>query len=150
MSALAGKRVLVTRAAEDQQELAALLAARGAEPVALPCIELADPLDDAPLRTELQSLRAARGPDFLVLASPHAADRFLSRVDPHDLAGAGAAQQPDGAGRKRDARAFGPRHRELAHSTRIQVDARDRLSERVEGPQEPAAERKPTRARRDA
>ena len=41
MSALAERRVLVTRAAEDQAELAALLAARGARPVALPCIAFA-------------------------------------------------------------------------------------------------------------
>ena len=87
MSALDGKRVLVTRALEDQQELAALLVACGAEPVALPCIRFAEPLDAAPLESALQSLRAGNKPDFLVLASPHAADRFLSRVDRAHLTG---------------------------------------------------------------
>ena len=87
MSGLAGKRVLVTRAVEDQQELAHLLLARGAEPVALPCIQFADPVDAAPLQDVLQSLRSGKRPEFLVLASPHAADRFLSRLDRADLAG---------------------------------------------------------------
>ena len=87
MSALAGKRVLVTRALEDQQELAVLLVARGAEPVALPCIQFAEPLDDLPLQSALGSLRAGNRPDFIVLASPHAVDRFLSRVGRDDLAG---------------------------------------------------------------
>jgi uroporphyrinogen-III synthase len=81
MSALSGKRVLVTRAAEDQAELAALLAARGAHPVPLPCIAFADPVDPGPLEAALRSLRAGPAPEFVVLASPHAADRFLDRAD---------------------------------------------------------------------
>ena len=87
MGGLTGKRVLVTRAREDQEELAALLVAREAEPVALPCIELAEPLDRIPLQNALQSLREGKRTDFLVLASPHAADRFLSRIDPAHLSG---------------------------------------------------------------
>jgi uroporphyrinogen-III synthase len=87
MSSLAGKRVLVTRAAEDQAELAALLTARGARPVALPCIAFVDPVDPAPLEDALRPLRSGQPPDFLVLASAHAADRFLSRVDPAFLRG---------------------------------------------------------------
>ena len=77
MSALAGKRALVTRAAEDQDELAAILRGRGAEPVALPCIEFAEPLDLAALDGALRPIRSGSPPDFLVLASPHAADRFF-------------------------------------------------------------------------
>ena len=100
MSALAGKRVLVTRAVEDQEELAALLVARGAEPVALPCIAFAEPLDAQPLQDALRRLRTGPRPDFVVLASPHAADRFLSRIDASHLrsvriaaAGAGTARR---------------------------------------------------------
>jgi uroporphyrinogen-III synthase len=85
MSALAGKRVLVTRAAEDQEELAALLRARRAEPVALPCIEFAEPADAAPLDAAVRSIRSGTPPDLVVLASPHAVDRFLALVDPSHL-----------------------------------------------------------------
>jgi uroporphyrinogen-III synthase len=100
MSALAEKRVLVTRAAEDQAELAGLLAARGARPVALPCIEFAEPADPAPLEDALQRLRSGRAPDFVVLASPHAAERFLSRVDPAWLRGVRIAAAGEGTARR--------------------------------------------------
>ena len=100
MSALAGKRVLVTRAAEDQAELAALLTARGARPVALPCITFADPTDPAPLEDALRRLRSGPPPDFLVLASAHAADRFLSRVDPASLRGVRIAAAGAGTARR--------------------------------------------------
>jgi uroporphyrinogen-III synthase len=100
MSALAGKRVLVTRAAEDQAELATLLAARGARPVALPCIAFSDPADPAPLEDALRLLRSGPAPDFLVLASAHAADRFLARVDPASLRGVRIAAAGSGTARR--------------------------------------------------
>jgi uroporphyrinogen-III synthase len=106
MSALAEKRVLVTRAAEDQAELAALLAARGARPVALPCIAFADPADPAPLEEALRLLRSGRAPDFVVLASPHAAGRFLARVDPAWLRGARLAAAGEGTARRIGERGF--------------------------------------------
>jgi uroporphyrinogen-III synthase len=100
MNALAQKRVLVTRAAEDQAELAALLAARGARPVALPCIAFADPADPAPLEEALRRLRSGPAPDFVVLASPHAAERFLARVDPARLRGVRIAAAGEGTARR--------------------------------------------------
>lgn len=100
MSALAHKRVLVTRAAEDQAELAALLAARGARPVALPCIAFADPADPAPLEEAVQRLRSGPAPDFVVLASPQAAERFLARVDPAWLQGVRIAAAGEGTARR--------------------------------------------------
>ena len=100
MSALAEKRVLVTRAAEDQDELGALLAARGARPVPLPCIAFADPADPAPLEDALRRLRSGPAPDFLVLASPHAAERFLARVDPATLRGVRIAAAGEGTARR--------------------------------------------------
>ncbi|MFL5309318.1 MAG: uroporphyrinogen-III synthase [Myxococcales bacterium] len=100
MSALAGKRVLATRAAEDQAELSALLTARGAMPVALPCIAFADPADPAPLEDALRRLRAGLPPDFLVLASAHAADRFLATVDPAWLRGVRIAAAGAGTARR--------------------------------------------------
>jgi uroporphyrinogen-III synthase len=100
MSALAEKRVLVTRAAEDQAELAALLSARGARPVALPCIAFADPADPAPLEEALRRLRTGAAPDFVVLASPHAAERFLARIDLAWLRGVRITAAGEGTARR--------------------------------------------------
>jgi len=100
MTALAGKRVLLTRAAEDQAELAALLTARGAIPVLLSCIAFADPADPRPLEDALDRLRATPKPHFVVLASPHAAERFLARVDPEALRGVRLAAVGPGTARR--------------------------------------------------
>jgi len=100
MSALAEKRVLVTRATEDQAELAGLLQARGARPVALPCIAFADPADPAPLEDALRRLRSGPAPDFVVLASPQAAERFLARVDRASLQGVRIAVAGEGTARR--------------------------------------------------
>ena len=106
MSALAEKRVLVTRAAEDQAELAVLLAARGARPVALPCIAFAEPADPAPIEEALRGLRSGAAPDFVVLASPHAAARFLARIDPAWLRGVRIAAAGEGTARRIIERGF--------------------------------------------
>lgn len=70
-------RVLVTRAAEDGAELAALLQERGLAPVLLPCIAF-QPVA-APQEIEAW-LRAA--PDLVVLSSPHAARMLLPFLQP--------------------------------------------------------------------
>ncbi|MFZ2442157.1 MAG: hypothetical protein WAW51_07335, partial [Ilumatobacteraceae bacterium] len=66
MGALAGRRVVVTRAAEQADELVTLLQAAGAVPVVVPLIEIvADPTATAEL--------AALGPtrfEWLVVSSP--------------------------------------------------------------------------------
>jgi uroporphyrinogen III methyltransferase/synthase len=80
MSALQGKRVLVTRAAEDRGALDDLLASRGAEVVSLPCISFAPPADRASLDAAIGLLRAGVAPQFVVLASAHAVDRFASEL----------------------------------------------------------------------
>ena len=106
MGSLEGKRVLITRAAEDQAALAIRLRARGAEPIAFPCIEFAPP-ELAPPELALPELAlpdaapldAAPGPgaearfaapeatfdrlalsppDAIAIASPHAAERFIA------------------------------------------------------------------------
>jgi uroporphyrinogen-III synthase len=100
MSALRGKRVLVTRAAEDQAELGSLLTARGAQPVPLPCIAFADPLDARPVEDALRRLRSGVRPDFLVLASPHAAGSFLGRVGRELLRGVSIAAAGPGTARR--------------------------------------------------
>jgi uroporphyrinogen-III synthase len=70
-SALAGRRVVVTRAAEEASELEALLAARGAIAIRFPCIAFEDGPDLGRI------LRAVEDrPDLIVVSSPHAARRL--------------------------------------------------------------------------
>jgi uroporphyrinogen-III synthase len=57
MSALAGKRILVTRARDQAEKTAALIRARGGEPVLLPAIEIHPPKD--PLAVERALARAS-------------------------------------------------------------------------------------------
>jgi uroporphyrinogen-III synthase len=77
---LAGRRILVTRAAEEPPTLDDLLRERGAEPVRLPCIAYAPPRDRAPLDAALARLRAGLRPDLVAIASAHAADRFVAEL----------------------------------------------------------------------
>lgn len=71
MSALTGARIINTRARRQAAELDAALRARGAEPVAFPCIEIAPPDDDAPLRAAMNRLSTGEY-DWLVLTSANA------------------------------------------------------------------------------
>jgi uroporphyrinogen-III synthase len=80
MKTLAGRRILVTRAAEEPPTLDDLLRERGAEPVRLPCIAFAPPRDRSALDAALARLRAGRRPGFVALASAHAADRFVTAL----------------------------------------------------------------------
>ena len=59
-NALAGRRILLTRSAEDCAEWAEQIARRGAEAVALPCIHC-ETLDTPALRAALQSRARRRG-----------------------------------------------------------------------------------------
>ena len=78
MISLAGRRILVTRAAEEPTTLDDLLRERGAEPVRLPCITFAPPSDRSALDAALTRLRAGTRPHFVALASAHAGDRFVA------------------------------------------------------------------------
>jgi uroporphyrinogen-III synthase len=71
---LDGKRVLVTRAAEDSAELVGLLRERGARPLLLPCIAFEDG-PDAPRVAE-----AVRRAELVIVSSPHAARRLAALV----------------------------------------------------------------------
>ncbi len=55
-SALAGKRIVVTRAANQADELDDLLRSRGAEPLSYPCIAIAPPADTGSLDAALRGL----------------------------------------------------------------------------------------------
>ena len=59
MSTLVGKRVVITRAPHQADELAALLRERGAEALLYPCIDIAPPEDSAALDAALHT--AANG-----------------------------------------------------------------------------------------
>jgi uroporphyrinogen-III synthase len=72
---LAGKRVVVTRAAEEAGELEALLRARGAIPVRFPCIAFEDGPD-----LERIAERVRQGVDLIVVSSPHAARRLMDLI----------------------------------------------------------------------
>jgi len=74
---LEGKRVVVTRAAEEAGELEALLRERNAVPVRFPCLAFEDGPDLAQI---VRSVRA--GPDLIVVSSPHAARRLLQLIGP--------------------------------------------------------------------
>ena len=87
---LQGKRVVVTRAAEEAGELEELLRARGAVPVRFPCIAFEDGPD---LERIADGLR--KKPDFVVISSPHAARRVIDLIGrtspPPAFAAVGAA-----------------------------------------------------------
>ena len=85
MSSLAGKRVVVTRTAEQAGDLDHLLFSRGATPLVYPCIAIAAPEDTEPLDEALRDL-AAGGFDWLVLTSRNAVTILAERMDALDLA----------------------------------------------------------------
>jgi uroporphyrinogen-III synthase len=75
---LTGRRILITRAAEDAERWADRLRRLGAQPVVMPCLEIA-PLADAPTARALRE--AVAGASWLVLASRRAAEAVAAIVD---------------------------------------------------------------------
>jgi uroporphyrinogen-III synthase len=85
LSALAGKRIVVTRAAHQADELALLLREHGAEPVLYPCIDIAPPEDTAKLDAVLRD--ASKGEyDWLVLTSANTVMILKQRLDASGVA----------------------------------------------------------------
>lgn len=88
---LAGRRVVVTRAAEQAPALVARLKALGADVVTLPVVEIVDPADGgAALRSAAAMVHSY---DWLIFTSANAVDRFLPLVEA-PLAAAVAAIGP--------------------------------------------------------
>lgn len=77
---LHGKRILVTRSAEQAPALCEALAALGAEPVAVPMIAIAPPASLADLDRAIAGLADM---DLLILTSVNAVEAFCGRL--HDL-----------------------------------------------------------------
>ena len=76
---LAGKRIVVTRAVHQADELDDLLRSRGAEPLPYPCIAIAPPEDPGPLDSALRA--AAEGAfDWLVLTSSNTVAALAERL----------------------------------------------------------------------
>lgn len=76
--ALAGRRVVNTRAAHQAAALDGLLEAQGAIPIAYPCIRIVPPADTAPLDAGLRKL-AGGGFDWLLLTSANTVDAVANR-----------------------------------------------------------------------
>lgn len=86
--ALAGRRVLVTRAAHQAGKLSAGLRALGAEPVEVPVLEIRPPEDTAPLDAAVQNLKSY---DWLILTSANTVRALAERAAVLGLAlGSGA------------------------------------------------------------
>lgn len=81
---LFGRRILVTRTAEQAGSFAALLEAQGAEAVACPLIEIVPPPSWDALDAEIARLAEV---DLLILTSANAVDAFFARLQAagHDL-----------------------------------------------------------------
>lgn len=88
--ALAGKRVINTRAAHQAAEFSALLRQHGATPVEYPCIEIVPPDDTALLDAALREL-AAGCFDWLVLTSANTVTALSDRLTALGLSLNGAA-----------------------------------------------------------
>ena len=78
MSALAGKRIVNTRAAHQAEPLDRLLRGAGATTVAFPCIAI-EPIDSPDLHDLVIGL-VAQSYDWLVLASSNAAEALLAAL----------------------------------------------------------------------
>lgn len=78
-SALPGKHIVITSAAEQSEELAQLLRSRGAKPLFYPCVAIAPPEDTCLLDAALQA--ASRGKfDWLVLPNVNSVNTLINRV----------------------------------------------------------------------
>jgi len=78
MKALAGKRILVGRAAKQASALSDLLRKQGARVIEIPFIRIKPPMSFKPLDRALRSLS---GYDWLVLTSVNGVEVFFSRLE---------------------------------------------------------------------
>jgi uroporphyrinogen III methyltransferase / synthase len=81
---LFGRKIVVTRAADQAAEFSDRLRALGADPQELPVIALEPPIDPAPLDRAIENLAAY---DWLIFTSANGVRFFLDRLDQsrHDL-----------------------------------------------------------------
>jgi len=77
-SALAGKRIVITRSAAQSEAMAHDLSARGAIPVVLPLVSFADPEDSAPLDAAIKGIEEF---DWMILTSAQAVRALAKRSE---------------------------------------------------------------------
>jgi uroporphyrinogen III methyltransferase/synthase len=77
MAALSGKRILITRSEDQNEEFAALVRRAGGLPVLFPTIRMVPPDDSAPIDREIGRLSSF---DWLLFTSANAARFFLDRT----------------------------------------------------------------------
>lgn len=77
VASLAGRRIVVTRPAEQADKLAGQIEARGGIAVRFPVLAIFDADDPRPLQTAAQDIE---GYDFAVFVSPNAAEKALGAV----------------------------------------------------------------------
>ncbi len=77
-SALAGKRIVITRSAAQSEALARELSARGAIPVMLPLVSFADPEDFGPLDAAIAEIQRF---DWIILTSAQAVRAVVKRSE---------------------------------------------------------------------
>jgi uroporphyrinogen III methyltransferase/synthase len=77
-SALAGKRLVITRAAAQSEAMAHELSARGAIPVVLPLVSFADPEDFAPVDAAINGIDRF---DWMILTSAQAVRALVKRSE---------------------------------------------------------------------
>ena len=87
-SSLAGKRVVITRAAVQSEALGRELSARGATPVLLPLVSFAAPEDTAPLDNAIAKFAQF---DWLILTSAQAVRAIVQRAADLELPLAGTS-----------------------------------------------------------
>lgn len=78
MSALAGKRIVITRALPQAQALATLLEAKGATTILIPAIEIVPPQSFQPLDKALKKIQSY---DWLILTSVNGVTALRKRMD---------------------------------------------------------------------
>ncbi len=79
VSALAGKRIVITRAAAQCEALSKELSARGAIPLVLPLISFGEPDDFRPFD---EAIRSLAGFDWIILTSAQAVRALAARSEP--------------------------------------------------------------------
>lgn len=77
-SALAGKRIVITRSAAQSEAMARDLSARGAIPVVLPLVSFADPEDFGPLDEAIKGIEQF---DWMILTSAQAMRALVKRSE---------------------------------------------------------------------
>ena len=87
---LRGKRIVVTRAAEQAAPFAEALRNLGAEPLLMPAIKIAAPIDQGPFD---EALRALEGFDWVVLTSVNAVSAVMARLHSLNLGTDGLSQR---------------------------------------------------------